>query len=339
MPKSNLKHIFIIPTLFLVLLLSIVLDNHIGSVQRQVNREYDRIIDSLQRSIKVMISLDYNLSQLYKQSSGGFYNHNFELDEQAGLCVIRPSNDQSAVMANQDVSVPNSRLDYSIAGSVHLLSNLSTDEFKAGIDFNYIPSQVDKKLLLTLGGPISESLSANFVMQRKDSEGYMLNLYTGERNTQRDELLSRLVVGFEPSDTLSFTLKIEQGNFKTVGRNLEIILDEPTPLLNVTAENPLTGEVATREGISRPGSIAFPWVTEADFSRPAGKASKSTPSISISFSRICLTGASALLSTSKPFVIRQRFRSSSRSCSAKSLGVAVRCVAFAVICPSLRSKA
>ncbi|KAB2824458.1 sensor domain-containing diguanylate cyclase [Aliivibrio finisterrensis] len=117
MPKSNLKHIFIIPTLFLVLLLSIVLDNHIGSVQRQVNREYDRIIDSLQRSIKVMISLDYNLSQLYKQSSGGFYNHNFELDEQAGLCVIRPSNDQSAVMANQDVSVPNSRLDYSIAGS------------------------------------------------------------------------------------------------------------------------------------------------------------------------------------------------------------------------------
>ncbi|MDD9158358.1 diguanylate cyclase [Aliivibrio sp. S4TY2] len=117
MPKSNLKHIFIIPTLFLVLLLSIVLDNHIGSVQRQVNREYERIIDSLQRSIKVMISLDYNLSQLYKQSSGDFYNHNFELDEQAGLCVIRPSTDQSAVMANQDVSVPNSRLDYSIAGS------------------------------------------------------------------------------------------------------------------------------------------------------------------------------------------------------------------------------
>lgn len=120
MPKSNLKHIFVIPTLFLVLLLSIVLDNHINSVQRQVNREYNRIIDSLQRSIKVMISLDYNLSQLYKQSSGGFYNHNFELDEQAGLCVIRPSNDQDAVMNNQNVSVPKSRLDYSIAGAKEL---------------------------------------------------------------------------------------------------------------------------------------------------------------------------------------------------------------------------
>jgi len=117
MPKSNLKHIFIIPTLFLVLILGIVLNNHIDSVQRQVHREYSRIIDSLQRSIKVMISLDYNLSQLYKQSTGEFYNHNFELDEEAGLCIIRPSNNHDAVMDNQEISLPKSRLDYSIAGS------------------------------------------------------------------------------------------------------------------------------------------------------------------------------------------------------------------------------
>ncbi len=120
MPKSNLKHIFLIPTLFFVLIVGFVLNNHLGAVQRQVNREYDRIIDSLQRTIKVIISLDYNLSQMYKQETGEFYNHNFEMDEKAGLCVIRPSNDLDAVMVNQGISVPESRLDYSIAGSEDL---------------------------------------------------------------------------------------------------------------------------------------------------------------------------------------------------------------------------
>ena len=116
MPKLNLKHVFMIPTLFLVLILSIVLNNHISAVKRQVNREYDRIIDSLQRSIKVMISLDYNLSQLYKQSTGKFYNHNIQIDDEAGLCVIHPNNNLEAVMESQEVSVPETRLDYSIAG-------------------------------------------------------------------------------------------------------------------------------------------------------------------------------------------------------------------------------
>ncbi|WP_375322701.1 hypothetical protein [Aliivibrio logei] len=63
-----------------------------------------------------MISLDYNLSQLYKQSTGKFYNHNIQIDDEAGLCVIHPNNNLEAVMESQEVSVPETRLDYSIAG-------------------------------------------------------------------------------------------------------------------------------------------------------------------------------------------------------------------------------
>ncbi|AAW86134.1 GGDEF domain protein [Aliivibrio fischeri ES114] len=120
MPKFNLKHIFLIPTLFLVLIVGFILNNHMNSVQRQVNREYDRIINSLQRSIKVIISLDYNISQLYKQNQGSFYNHNFEIKKDSGLCVIRPSENLDAVMAEQDISVAEGRLDYSIAGKKDL---------------------------------------------------------------------------------------------------------------------------------------------------------------------------------------------------------------------------
>ncbi len=154
---------------------------------------------------------------------------------------------------------------YSIAGSVHMLSNLSTDEFKAKADFNYIPDQQSKKLLLTFGGPLSETLAANLVLQRKDSEGYMLNLFTGERNMQADELLARFVLGFTPSDTLSFKLKVEQGQFDTVGRTMEIFYEEPTPAVNATALNPLTNRPFTRDGRHSQGTIAAPWVVESDY--------------------------------------------------------------------------
>ncbi len=125
MPKSNFKHIFTIPTLFLVLFMSIVLDNYLSTVERQVNREYERIIDSLQRSIKVIISLDYNLTQLYAQNSGGFYNHYFELDASEDVCIISPNDSQRTNVKTQDPSELERRLDYSIAGSKELCDSNS----------------------------------------------------------------------------------------------------------------------------------------------------------------------------------------------------------------------
>jgi iron complex outermembrane receptor protein len=53
---------------------------------------------------------------------------------------------------------------FSIAGSVHMLSNLSLDEFKAGIDLNYQPAQNDRKILLTAGGPINDWCAINLTV-------------------------------------------------------------------------------------------------------------------------------------------------------------------------------
>ncbi|MBT8138658.1 MAG: TonB-dependent receptor [Gammaproteobacteria bacterium] len=153
---------------------------------------------------------------------------------------------------------------YAIAGSVHMISNLAVDEFKAGVDINYIPSQGDRTALLTIGGPISEHFSANAVFQRKKANGYTYNVYKNQDEMQKDDTLGRLVIGFRPSENVSFKLKAELGEFNTVGRSVETILDLPTPNPGVTGRLRFDPNepLVTRD--ARTKQPAEPWVTEAD---------------------------------------------------------------------------
>ncbi len=116
---------------------------------------------------------------------------------------------------------------YSIAGSIHMVTNLKTDEFGAGIDFNFVPSQDRRTLLLTAGGPIGEDFAFRVALQSRSGDNYVENVLRENQGT--DELLARFVFGYEPTDWLSFKLKYETGSFNTDGRNLEIIHSAATP--------------------------------------------------------------------------------------------------------------
>ncbi|MBT8138400.1 MAG: TonB-dependent receptor [Gammaproteobacteria bacterium] len=154
---------------------------------------------------------------------------------------------------------------YSIAGSVHMISNLSVDEMQAKLDFNYIPSQGDRKLLLTAGGPVNDWLALNGVLQVKKSDGYIENVFRNEDGPGSDELLGRVVLGLNLTENLSFKLKVEHGEFDTTGRQIEVIFSQPARSLSKTAVHPTSGITITR-GPTSPGQvIATPWVTEADF--------------------------------------------------------------------------
>lgn len=159
---------------------------------------------------------------------------------------------------------------YSIAGSVHMLTRLSADEARAEFDFNYRPDQDDRTLLVTAGGPISETLALNFVLQDKKSKGYVTNVFRGDDQPARDELFIRGVVGYRPTENLSFKLKAEQGSFDTTGRQLEVIFSEASAELAVTADDTL-GNPLTRDARLGNDLIATPWITEADYLlRPRG---------------------------------------------------------------------
>ena len=170
---------------------------------------------------------------------------------------------------------------YSIAGSVHMLSNLSVDEFKAGFDFNYKPSQSDRTLLLTAGGPVNDWFAMNFVLQSKQADGYVRNVFKGDDEAGQEDLTTRLVLGFNPTEDISFKLKAERGTFDTTGRPIEIIFSDPAAPLDVVAENDIGLSILRRSidscpvfsGIPDLGSCqpisgnlrATPWITEADY--------------------------------------------------------------------------
>lgn len=118
---------------------------------------------------------------------------------------------------------------FSIAGSVHLLTQEAEDEFKLGVDLNYVPSQNDQKLLVTLGTPFAEWGGMRLAVQRQTSDGYVENVTRNEDGPQSDDLLVRGVFSFLPTDSLAIKLKYEYGRFDTVGRQIEIIDSQVTP--------------------------------------------------------------------------------------------------------------
>ena len=147
---------------------------------------------------------------------------------------------------------------YSIAGSAHMISNLNVDEFKANVDFNFIPSQNERKLLLSLGGPINDQFAANVVLQSKTSDGFVENVFRSEDGPAADELLVRFVFGYRPTENLNFTLKVEQGSFDTTGRAAEVVFaGEGVPDIgNLTAV--VNGDNESRSPRNSPAGLPLP---------------------------------------------------------------------------------
>lgn len=118
---------------------------------------------------------------------------------------------------------------YSIAGSIHMLTQQANDEFKLAVDTSYIPSQNDRKLLVTLATPIAEWGGMRLAMQQQRSDGYIENVTRNEDGPQNDDLIIRGVFAFNPTENLNIKVKIEDGSFDQKGRQIEIIESQPTP--------------------------------------------------------------------------------------------------------------
>lgn len=138
---------------------------------------------------------------------------------------------------------------YSIAGSVHMATQIGGDEFGASFDLNYIPSQNDRTLLFSAGGPVSDNFSARVAVQRKLSDGYVENVLRNESGPQQDEVVGRFSLGWQPSEAMSVRFKAEIGQFDTRGRAIEILSDE------VAAADLLGGDI---DGVGTPTGILVP---------------------------------------------------------------------------------
>lgn len=118
---------------------------------------------------------------------------------------------------------------FSIAGSVHMLTNTAKDEFEAGVDITVIPSQSDNKVLATFAAPIGETMGLRLALQTQTGDGYVENVALAEDGPQTDDLLARLVYTWAPTDNINLKLKFEDGSFDRRGRQIEIIESQVTP--------------------------------------------------------------------------------------------------------------
>ncbi|MGF1752079.1 diguanylate cyclase, partial [Vibrio makurazakiensis] len=84
----SLTFVFVFPAILAALMLALTAKNYYDSVNRDISNEYQRIIEVLKRTTKVVTALDYSFSNYYKSGNPLYLDHNMR--EVEGLCQIWP---------------------------------------------------------------------------------------------------------------------------------------------------------------------------------------------------------------------------------------------------------
>ncbi|MFQ3201720.1 MAG: iron complex outermembrane receptor protein, partial [Zhongshania sp.] len=116
----------------------------------------------------------------------------------------------------------------SIAGAVNLITADSTEYFEGLFSTLYEPKFDDNVHDLMLSGPITDTVGFRFAARLREYDGFMENLFLGTTGPQYDQQTYRIKLNWQATDQTKLSLKLETGSFDTVGRQGEVINDEPS---------------------------------------------------------------------------------------------------------------
>lgn len=124
----------------------------------------------------------------------------------------------------------------SIAGALSVVTNKAETETGGMISALFEPEYGEKVIDGVFNYAISDSMAARIAIRKRQMDGYLENLTTGDDEPERDETTVRANFDWAINDQLSANLKVEKGSFDIDGRQIEIIGDSgslnPSPLLN-----------------------------------------------------------------------------------------------------------
>ncbi len=120
----------------------------------------------------------------------------------------------------------------SIAGAISIITASPGDEFEGFVSAVYEPEFDEEVIDLALSGPLSDAIGLRFAARKREFGGYIENLTLGRDEPNYSEETVRLKVLWEASDELSLSAKIEIGSFDVLGRQVEIINDQPSESTN-----------------------------------------------------------------------------------------------------------
>ncbi len=111
-----------------------------------------------------------------------------------------------------------------IAGAIHMISETASTEGTEGYvqaEYNFDQEGGD------VHGAVNFALGDRFGVRlaglKRESDGYYENTHLGSTEAELDEQVLRASFRWEPTDNLLFDLKVENAQFDTAGRFLEII--------------------------------------------------------------------------------------------------------------------
>ena len=160
----------------------------------------------------------------FEQSVGTFID---------GVYFGRARNSRAAFLDLERVEVlkgPQSTLfgKNTIAGAINITTAQPEDVFAGYVEAAYEAELEAKSLTAMVTGPLSDSVSGRLVAKTYERNGWMDNVYPGaEDGTSQDNKIIRGTLAWDATDNLSFNLKVEHGEFDTVGANAKITIASP----------------------------------------------------------------------------------------------------------------
>jgi iron complex outermembrane receptor protein len=115
----------------------------------------------------------------------------------------------------------------SIAGAMNLTTAKPTDEVEVSLKALYEFESAQQEYNVVLSGPLADNFRARLAWRGYEEEGYVVNTFKNTDEPQRDENAVRLTLAWDVNPYLEAILKIENSSYDTVGRQIEIVRDEP----------------------------------------------------------------------------------------------------------------
>lgn len=118
----------------------------------------------------------------------------------------------------------------STAGAISVITAKPTDEVEGKLTVLYEPEHNEQDIRLVVSAPLTDNFSARLALLYRSMDGYFTNTTLDRDEPDDSERLIRGTFVWQASDTVSVTLKLEDGSFDSRGRNIEVIRPVENPI-------------------------------------------------------------------------------------------------------------
>lgn len=109
------------------------------------------------------------------------------------------------------------------AGAVSITTAKPTKAFEGNLAVLYEPKYDEKEARLVLSGPISETVSGRMAIMNRTENGVIENTTLDRAEPANKDRVIRTTLEWKPNSTWDFRLKLEDGQFDSNGRNIEVL--------------------------------------------------------------------------------------------------------------------